>query len=333
MVSGEKRRDMRAPECLNDHRTVQILFNATHQRPTFFRLKCDIKGDDTVRIANINGRASLVLEGGFLDIAEASEGRFSSSVVETLTHIDQVAAWAAPYLETPLSSSQLEELATDERLGPVVERPRQIFAIGLNYRLHAAEMGLANPETPMVFTKFASALAGQHASVPVVSSFTDWEAELVVVIGREASHLSVDEALTAVGGYCVGQDISDRELQMKGSPAQFSLGKSWPNFAPVGPWLTTADEVPNPNGLTITCDVSGQRFQDSSTDDMVFSVAEIVSYLSGVVTLYPGDLIFTGSPVGVGQGQHPQRFLAVGDSITTSIEGLGTLHCTMVSPS
>lgn len=286
-----------------------------------------------MRIANINGRAALALEGGFLDIAEASGGRFPSSVIEVLDDLDDLRTWAAQYGSHTLSEAQLDELASDERLVAVIERPRQIFAIGLNYRLHAAEMGLANPETPMVFTKFASSLAGQHALVPVVSAATDWEAELVVVIGAETSNVSVDEALRVVAGYCVGQDISDRALQMKGSPAQFSLGKSWRNFAPVGPWLTTADEVPQPNDLAIRCDVSGTRFQDSTTEDMVFTVAEIISYLSGVVTLYPGDLIFTGSPVGVGQGQHPQRFLSPGDTITTAIEGLGTLYCTMVNPS
>ena len=286
-----------------------------------------------MRIANINGRAALALEGGFLDIAEASEGRFPSSVVEVLDHIGDLRSWAAQYGDQALSQTQLDELASDERLGTVIDRPRQIFAIGLNYRLHAAEMGLANPETPMVFTKFASSLAGQHALVPVVSAATDWEAELVVVIGAETSNVSVEDALGVVAGYCVGQDISDRALQMKGSPAQFSLGKSWRNFAPVGPWLTTADEVPQPNNLAIRCDISGTRFQDSTTEDMVFTVAEIISYLSGVVTLYPGDLIFTGSPVGVGQGQHPQRFLSPGDTITTAIEGLGTLYCTMVEPS
>jgi len=286
-----------------------------------------------VRIANLNGRAALALEGGFLDIAEASNGRFPSSVVDVLAHLDAVRTWSEQFGGADLTESQLNDLASDERLATVIERPRQIFAIGLNYRLHAAEMGLANPETPMVFTKFASSLAGQHAQVPVVSSATDWEAELVVVIGAETSHVSVDNALDVVAGYSVGQDISDRALQMKGSPAQFSLGKSWRNFAPVGPWITTADVVPNPNDLGIRCDISGTRFQDSTTEDMVFTVAEIISYLSGVVTLYPGDLIFTGSPVGVGQGQHPQRFLSVGDTITTSIEGLGTLYCTMVEPS
>ncbi len=286
-----------------------------------------------MRIANINGRAALALDGGFLDIAEASDGRFPSSVTALLEHLEALSIWAAQFGNATLGAAEIDALASDERLEPVIERPRQIFAIGLNYRLHAAEMGLANPETPMVFTKFASSLAGQHALVPVVSQATDWEAELVVVIGQETTGVSVDDALRVVAGYCVGQDISDRALQMKGSPAQFSLGKSWRNFSPIGPWLTTADEVVNPNNLSIRCDISGHRFQDSTTEDMVFTVAEIVSYLSGVVTLYPGDVIFTGSPVGVGQGQHPQRFLAPGDTITTSIEGLGTLYCTMVEPS
>jgi 2-keto-4-pentenoate hydratase/2-oxohepta-3-ene-1,7-dioic acid hydratase in catechol pathway len=155
---------------------------------------------------------------------------------------------------------------------------------------------------------------------------TDWESELVVVIGKQGRNVSVADALDYVAGYCVGQDLSDRELQLLGSPAQFSLGKSYENFAPIGPWITTTDEVVDPNALEITCDVNGVRRQDSSTSDMVFGVRELVAYVSSVCELRPGDIMFTGSPHGVGQGQDPPVFLKPGDVLETSIERLGSLR-------
>jgi 2-keto-4-pentenoate hydratase/2-oxohepta-3-ene-1,7-dioic acid hydratase in catechol pathway len=262
---------------------------------------------------------------------EASEGRFSTTTRENLLRVDEIRAWRASLDVAEPSESELGELGRDERLTTVISDPRQIFAVGANYRHHAEEMGLAIPTEPMIFTKFASALAGQNAQVPVPSLFTDWEAELVVVVGRGGRNIALEQALDAVAGYCVGQDLSDRELQMKGVHAQFSMGKSWKNFAPVGPWLTTADEVPAPNNLAIRCDVSGVTYQDSSTSDMIFTVAEIVSYLSAHVELYPGDLIFTGSPHGVGQGLTPPRFLAAGDHVVTTIASLGTLYTDFVA--
>jgi 2-keto-4-pentenoate hydratase/2-oxohepta-3-ene-1,7-dioic acid hydratase in catechol pathway len=164
----------------------------------------------------------------------------------------------------------------------------------------------------------------------VVSEKTDWEAELVVVIGAGGRNIPLDRALDAVAGYTVGQDISDRILQMEGPHAQYSMGKSFENFGPVGPWITTLDEIGEPEDLAISCAVSGVLFQDSRTSDMVFRVSELVSYLSTVVQLRPGDLLFTGSPHGVGQGQQPPRFLRAGDTIETTIEGLGVLHCEVV---
>jgi 2-keto-4-pentenoate hydratase/2-oxohepta-3-ene-1,7-dioic acid hydratase in catechol pathway len=159
-----------------------------------------------------------------------------------------------------------------------------------------------------------------------VSPKTDWESELVVVFGKKGRHVTEADALRFVAGYCVGQDLSDRELQLLGSPAQFSLGKSYENFTPFGPWLTSADEVEDPNNLEISCEVNGERQQNSNTSDMVFSVAELISYLSSVVEVRPGDIMFTGSPHGVGQGQTPPRFLTAGDVLETTIEGLGALR-------
>jgi 2-keto-4-pentenoate hydratase/2-oxohepta-3-ene-1,7-dioic acid hydratase in catechol pathway len=284
-----------------------------------------------MRIASLNGRASLVISGGFIDVHEASEGKLSTSIRENLSRLDELRALNATLEGTNVSADDIAELSNDERLDVVVDSPQQIFCVGLNYREHAVEMGLASPKAPMVFTKFVSALSGQHALIPVVSEQTDWEAELVVVIGSGGRNIDKESALDAVAGFAVGQDVSDRILQMAGTNAQFSMGKSWPNFGPVGPWITTLDEIAHPEDLAISCAVSGTMYQDSRTSDMVFSVSEIVSYLSTVVELRPGDLIFTGSPHGVGQGQTPPLFLKPGDNITTAIEGLGILYCEAVA--
>jgi len=272
-----------------------------------------------MRIANFAGRATIVTDGGLIDLATASDGAFSSSVDKCVNQIDKIRAWFANAAPKPMDLTTPSELLGDTRLGPVVVTPQQIFAVGLNYRHHAEEMGLVLPNEPMVFTKFVSSLCGPNDDVPIPSATTDFEAELVVVIGTKARDVSVDEARGVVAGYCVGQDFSERALQMRGTPSQFSLGKSFRNFAPVGPWLTTTDEVDNPNNLVIRCSVNGTQYQDSNTSDMV-------SYLSGVVELRPGDLIFTGSPHGVGQGQRPPVFLQPGDSIVTSIERLGRIE-------
>ncbi len=279
-----------------------------------------------MRIANVDGRAVIVLDEGFVDIAAVSNGRFAASTREVLGQLEDLQSWFALESPTVTEAIAADQLERSGRLGPVVDTPSQIFAVGLNYRTHAAEMGLTPPSQPMIFAKFASCLAGANATFPIVSPRTDWEAELVLVVGRGGRDIAVGDALGSLAGYCVGQDVSDRDLQMSGSPAQFSLGKSHRNFAPVGPWITTRDEVPDPNDLEIECRVNGVTFQDSTTHDMVFHVPEIVSYVSTVCELRPGDLIFTGSPHGVGQGQKPPVFLRSGDDVVTTIAGLGTLR-------
>jgi 2-keto-4-pentenoate hydratase/2-oxohepta-3-ene-1,7-dioic acid hydratase in catechol pathway len=162
---------------------------------------------------------------------------------------------------------------------------------------------------------------------------TDWEAELVIVMGTRARNVRVEEALATVAGYCVGQDYSERGWQFKSSPPQFSLGKSFENFAPIGPWLTTSDEIANPNDLAITTTINGVVMQDSATSDMVFSVARLIAYLSSVCELRRGDLIFTGTPQGVGQARQPPVFIQPGDVVVTSIEGLGTIRNVAISAS
>lgn len=276
-----------------------------------------------MRIANLAGRATIVTDDGIIDVAKSSNGAFSASVDKCVRQLDTLKVWFESARPAPSERITPDEFASDLRLGPVVTAPAQIFAVGLNYRHHANEMNLSVPSEPMVFTKFVSSLCGPNDELPVQGARTDFEAELVVVIGKTSRDLEVASALKAVAGYCVGQDYSERGLQMRGAQPQFSLGKSHRHFSPVGPWLTTTDEVSSPNDLGIRCLVNGEELQNSSTSDMVFSVAEIVSYLSTVVELRPGDLIFTGSPHGVGQGRTPPVFLKPGDRIVTEIERLG----------
>jgi 2-keto-4-pentenoate hydratase/2-oxohepta-3-ene-1,7-dioic acid hydratase in catechol pathway len=284
-----------------------------------------------MRLANLDGRATIVADDGVVDVAGASNGAFSTSLDKCLGQLDKLAAWHRSSHPTLSEMISLEELAVDPRLGAVVN-PQQVFAIGLNYRLHAAETGKEVPTEPMVFTKFASAVCAPNALVPLPGRSTDYEGELVVVIGSTLRDVSVDEALTGVAGYCVGQDYSEREWQYRGSPPQFSLGKSFKNFAPMGPWITTADEIANPNDLALTTTLNGEIMQDSNTNDMVFSVAELIAFLSSVCELRRGDVIFTGTPEGVGQARIPPVFLKPGDEVVTTIERLGTIRNVTVAP-
>ncbi|MBN2905273.1 MAG: fumarylacetoacetate hydrolase family protein [Rhodobacteraceae bacterium] len=218
---------------------------------------------------------------------------------------------------------------------PVIENPGRIgsclgwvpnfYCIGLNYARHAAETGAEPPAEPIVFSKASSALSGPFDPVviPQGSQKTDWEVELGVVIGRSAHNLSEDEALSCVAGYCVVNDVSERAFQMEHA-GQWIKGKSAPTFGPVGPWLVTADEVADPQALALSLDLNGTRVQDSATDDMIFSVRTVVSYLSRFMRLMPGDIIATGTPSGVGMGMRPQRFLRPGDVMELRVAGLGS---------
>jgi 2-keto-4-pentenoate hydratase/2-oxohepta-3-ene-1,7-dioic acid hydratase in catechol pathway len=276
-----------------------------------------------LELCNVDGRSSLHVEGRVLDIERRSQGKFSSDVMDALARWDEFCAWAKT-LSPEAGDAQLNRSA----LGPCVPRPRQVFGIGLNFRDHAREANLPEPKKPMVFTKFPSCLSGAHAAVPLTSETVDWEVELVVVIGRLAQAVELAQALDYVAGYCVGQDISDRRLQMSDVPPQFSLGKSAPGFGPIGPWLVVRDAV-DPSQLDMFCDVNGQRMQSGNTRDMVFGVAELITYLSARCTLLPGDVIFTGTPAGVGSTRNPRLYLKPGDVVRSEISGLGVIenHC------
>jgi 2-keto-4-pentenoate hydratase/2-oxohepta-3-ene-1,7-dioic acid hydratase in catechol pathway len=214
----------------------------------------------------------------------------------------------------------------ESALGNPVPAPRQIFAIGLNYADHARESRLDVPAVPPVFTKFASSLFGPRGDIALPPGQVDWEVELVAVIGRRAHRVSPHDAWDYVAGLSVGQDISERVLQMAGSPPQFSLGKSFPGFAPIGPVLVTPDEVPDKDDLELGCSVNGEQVQKGRTSEMVFPVPELIARLSAVTPLLPGDVVFTGTPAGVGLGRSPQRFLAAGDALHSYIVGIGEMH-------
>ncbi len=220
----------------------------------------------------------------------------------------------------------------DVIFGPAVTSPEKILMVGLNYRRHAAEIKMALPTSPVLFNKFNNALLGHNRTLPLpakVASQFDYEVELVIVMGRTARDVSESEALSYVAGYCTGNDFSARDLQRRTS--QIMLGKIGDGFAPLGPWLVTADQVPDPNALDLWCDVNGERRQSSNTRDMVFNCAQLISYASGLMTLKPGDLIFTGTPEGVilGKPEGQQVWLKAGDKVTCGIEKLGELTVTL----
>ena len=224
--------------------------------------------------------------------------------------------------QPPVSVDSLELLAP-------VPAPGKIICIGLNYRDHAAETGKPIPTEPILFAKFANSVVpdGATVAIPALTDEVDWEAELGVVIGRTASRVSVDEALSYVAGYVCMNDLSARDLQRSGG--QWTRGKAIDGFLPMGPVLVTADEVPDPQSLSIRCTVNGDVVQDSSTSQMVFGVAELISTISQTLTLEPGDCIATGTPPGVGMAMTPPRFLRESDVVTVEIEGLGELTTTM----
>jgi 2-keto-4-pentenoate hydratase/2-oxohepta-3-ene-1,7-dioic acid hydratase in catechol pathway len=217
-------------------------------------------------------------------------------------------------------------------LAPVPD-PRKIVCIGLNYRDHAAESGVPVPTEPILFSKYPTSLIGHGAQIvlPSCSHEVDYEAELVVVIGRKGRHIARDRALEYVGGYAVGHDVSARDWQLNKPGKQWMAGKTFDTFAPVGPELVTPDEVPDPQNLGIRLRLNGQTMQDSSTNQLVFGVAELIAYLSQIFTVEPGDLIFTGTPPGVGMARKPPVWLTPGDRVEVQIDRLGTLHNTVIA--
>ena len=284
-----------------------------------------------MRIANLNDRAVLILAAPgeprsklAVDIAAVSDGRFGPDVQSVYEQWDAFRRWAANIVLPAGSAYDAAEL------GPPVPRPRQVFAIGLNYRDHAEEAGLDIPTELVVFTKFPSCLTGPDADVHLPSDRVDWEVELVVVIGREGYEISAQDAWDHVAGLTIGQDLSERRVQFAVKPPQFSLGKSYPGFGPIGPAVVTPEELPDRDSLAIGCDLDGASMQDGTTSDFIFPVAQVVAGLSRVVRLLPGDVIFTGTPAGVGSVRRPRRYLARGETLVSRIDGLGTMTTRLV---
>ena len=221
--------------------------------------------------------------------------------------------------------SELPESKLDEvKLAPAVARPSKIVCIGLNYAKHAAESGMEVPSEPIIFFKATSAWAGPNDDIviPKNSDKTDWEVELAVVIGKKAKYVSEENALDYVAGYAVHNDYSERAWQLE-MGGQWVKGKSADTYAPFGPYLATTDEISDPNNLNLWLKLNGEKIQDSSTNDFIFNVQQVISYLSNFMTLLPGDVISTGTPAGVGLGFDPPRYLQAGDSVELGIEGLG----------
>jgi 2-keto-4-pentenoate hydratase/2-oxohepta-3-ene-1,7-dioic acid hydratase in catechol pathway len=275
----------------------------------------------SVRLVNAGGRASVVVGGAVVDVERGSAGRFAADPMQVLARWDEFRSWAEG-LGPDGGGAAIDEAS----LGPCVPRPEKVFGIGLNFRSHAAEAKLDLPKQPLVFTKFPNCLVGPRADVALTSERVDYEVELVAVIGRAGRRIDAPRALEHVAGFCVGQDISDRALQFADKPPQFSLGKSADTFGPIGPAVVSLDAFADPDDLRLWCDVSGERLQEDRTSNLIFPVAELVSYLSRFCTLAPGDLIFTGTPAGVGSTRDPRRYLVPGDVIESGVEGIGQLR-------
>ncbi|MBP2667583.1 MAG: Ureidoglycolate lyase [Firmicutes bacterium] len=270
---------------------------------------------------------------GVLDVNRAAI-HFSKPVPATMEALIESGAVGYQSLEGLVRQAQAEKAAIlflpekDIVYGPCITNPEKILCVGLNYRKHAVETKMPIPASPVLFSKFNSALAAHQEIIQLspLAEKIDYEVELVIVMGKTAQRVSESEALSYVFGYATGNDLSDRGLQFKSS--QWLLGKACDKFAPVGPYLVTADEVPDPDHLHLECRVNGEIRQSSNTQDMIFNCAALISYISQYITLKPGDLIFTGTPEGVIVGYPPEKqvWLKAGDEVVTSVEGLGELR-------
>ncbi|MER5795330.1 fumarylacetoacetate hydrolase family protein [Streptomyces sp. NPDC001980] len=280
-----------------------------------------------MRIGNLSGRLTLFTEQGAVDVEKASGGRFGPEPQAAYQVWEDFLDWgkdAEPSGASAFDPADLESPAP---------APPQLFGVGVNYREHAEETKLDTPDKfPPVFTKFRTSISGPVTTVTLPEGgHTDWEVELVVVIGRRAERVSVADAWSYVAGLTVGQDISERIRQIEGPAPQFSLGKSLPGFAPIGPWVVTVDEFENPDDLELGCAIDGETVQHSRTSNLIFSVPQLIEGLSATLALLPGDVIFTGTPAGVGIGRNPPRWLQPGEELVSYITGIGELRQRFVS--
>jgi len=283
-----------------------------------------------MKLANLGGRATVLTDTSptgarGTDVAIASDGRFGPDVQTLFEEWTSFRTFAAAL---DASGGETVDLA---KLGCPVPAPRQVFAIGLNYQSHADESGMAVPSVPATFTKFPASLAGPFDDVELAGATVDWEVELVAVIGTLADRVDETNGWSHIAGVTVGQDVSERTVQFAAGN-QFSLGKSFRGFGPMGPWMVTVDELADPDDLALGCSIDGVTMQDARTSDLIFSVPRLVAELSAVLPLLPGDVIFTGTPAGVGMGAKPPRFLQPGEVVESWIEGIGTIRNKFVAP-
>lgn len=284
-----------------------------------------------MRLANISGRLSLVTsEDQVIDLSMASGGRLGPDMQSAYEQWDLVCQLAKGLQASPGTSLSEIPRARFENPAP---RPRQTFAIGLNYAAHAREAALAVPEDLTVFTKFVSSFTGPYGMVTLPEGTVDWEIELVVVIGRGGYRIGREDAWSHIAGVTAGQDLSERTRQAAGPAPQYSLAKSFPGFGPMGPVLVTPDEYEDPDAIELGCSINGEQVQQGNTNDMVFPVPEIIARLSAITPLLPGDVIFTGTPPGVGVGRIPRRFLKPGDELTSYVQGVGEMSHRMMGKS
>lgn len=275
--------------------------------------------DDRPRVANLAGRATLLWDGGFSDVERASGGAFRSdpqSLFDEWPRFDEWLDGVGP---------EEEGAPSPGLLGPPVPRPGQIFAIGLNYREHSREAGYDTSGLPQVFTKFPSCLTGPFETVVVPSDRLDWEVELVVVLGRSARKISEAKAWDHVAALMVGQDLSARDVQLSGAAPQWSLGKSFAGFGPTGPYLTRIADCEHVDDLELISELNGEIVQRGRSSELIWTVPELIARLSSVCELRSGDLIFTGTPAGVGNRMTPPRYLKPGDRLSSRIGGLGEI--------
>jgi 2,4-didehydro-3-deoxy-L-rhamnonate hydrolase len=276
-----------------------------------------------MRIANLSGRLVLVIDNGSaaVDVEKGSGGRFGPDPQSVYQRWEEFRGWAQG-----ADRSAAEPFAQADLRAPAPV-PRQLFAIGLNYLDHAAESGVTAPTEPTVFTKFASSLTGPDCEVTLPrDGTTDWEVELVAVLGKGGRNISEADAWDHVAGLAIGQDLSERTMQLRGPQPQWSLGKSLPGYGPMGPWLVTTDELAHPDDLELGCRINGEEMQAGRTSDMIFPVPVLIAKLSATLPLLPGDVIYTGTPPGVGVARTPQRFLQPGDVLTSYVTGIGELR-------
>ena len=278
------------------------------------------------KLANVSGRSVLVNGDDYFDLAKISEGNVSSDPSQVVNSLGAISKLYEQIDQFDASGS-----LKDVQMGPPVTGSRNCFAVGLNYRNHAEESGMEIPPFPMIFTKHTSCINGPFDNIEMRSDIVDYEAELVVVIGKRGKNISNDEAWNHVAGLTVGQDISDRSVQFHATPPQFNLGKSFDTFGPIGPILVSPDQFEDKSSLNLECSVNGELRQKDNTNDLIFDIPYIISYVSEFITLEPGDLIFTGTPAGVGATQG--KLLKDGDILSTTISGIGTIEnkCVRIS--